>query len=146
MDGLPVLFVTAKKKICSGDEVTYDYGPYMKTSNTSIPECLCGSKNCRHTVKIDNDEAHDPAEEVTEAVAEIFGGDDKAVVVVEPDAINFAGIENNQDRSNGICFFSASIQFLFRGISKKYFQDKVETGHLLHLLLTFKSSTANRSH
>ena len=74
MNGLPVLFVTAKKKISSGDEVTYDYGPDVTRWNTSIPACLCGSNNCRHPANIDNVEANDTTEEkaVEEAVDDIF--------------------------------------------------------------------------
>lgn len=129
MNGLPVLFVTAKKKISSGDEVTYDYGPDVTLWNTSIPACLCGSNNCRHPANIDNVEANDTTEEkaVEEAVDDIFGvNDDAGAVVVKPDEFSYAGIENNSEKRNGICFFSASIQFLFRGISKKYFKDKVD--------------------
>ena len=125
MNGLPVLFVTAKKKISSGDEVTYDYGPYVTLWNTSIPACLCGSNNCRHPANIDNVEANDTTEEeaVGKALDDIFGvNDDAGAVVVKPDKFSYAGIQNNMDIRNGICFFSASIQFLFRGISKKYFK------------------------
>jgi len=40
MDGLPVVFVRAKKEVYSGDEVTYDYGSFMITSNMNIQKCL----------------------------------------------------------------------------------------------------------
>ena len=132
MDGLPVVFVRAKKEVFSGDEVTYDYGSFMITSNMNIQKCLCATNNCRHIVTIDNDETNDMAEE--ESVVEALFEEEYEAVVAEPDVmvveeteqinVSYAGIVNNSDILNGICYFSASIQFLFRGISKKKFKIK----------------------
>lgn len=103
----------ALKDIPKNTEVTFDYNARPRILGTKT-KCLCGSKKCRGYIeKLDVDS--EEAEKVEETD-------------VEEDMVfsDLGGIVNG-GKNNRICYFSASIQLLFRGMNKTMFQHHLDS-------------------
>ena len=121
MNLIPALVLVAKKEISGNREITIDYGS-TTCLVTNRTKCCCGTKKCRQFI-----------EGMDTKTTGNSGSDFDLVTTVMDKSIRGA-IANNPDVKNGYCYFSAAIQFLFRGISKNNFQHLLDKFKVFSLL------------
>jgi len=99
-EGITALIFVSKKRIEIDDEVTLDYN-WNYSDFQKLTNCLCGEESCRKTI-----------EKVTSRHVASVDATFSSLEIPRK-----AGIYNCDITVGTICYFSAAVQFLFRGVS-----------------------------